>query len=72
MNATIVSHNSRGELIVSIREKEYIYYGVSSYNLKIIRRLIDRKDNSLFGYLKDFSSIKRWREERALFKAKNG
>jgi len=72
MNVTIISHNSYGELCISIRGKEYTYYGVSSYNLKIIRRLIDRKDNSLFGYLKDFSSIKRWREERAIFKTKDG
>lgn len=72
MEIAIVSHNSYGELCVSINGKEYTYYGVSSYNLKIIRRLIDQKDKNLFNYLKDFSSRKRWREERALFKANTG
>ena len=65
LKATIVSHVCYGELCISLDGKGYTYYGVSSYNLKIIRRLIDRRDKNLFNYLKDFSSRKRWREERA-------
>lgn len=54
-NVSIISHNCYGELCVSINGKEYTYYGVSSYNLKIIRRLIERRDKTLFKYLKGFS-----------------
>ncbi len=67
MKAIIVSHNEYGELCVSLNGKEYTYYGVTPYHLKMIRRLIDRRDKNLFNYLKDFSSRKRWREERAIW-----